>query len=281
MPIPQQIVHHEDARGRILSADSMTYFDERVDADDVLVGGSYAARMTIAWAMRLGVKAVVAHAAGVGKDDAGISGLCLAEEHHVPALACETMSAKLAVGKSVYEGKVGHANQTARALGVEIGQPVAEASNCLLNAKAGQKIIIEESLDDSIYELENSPGGNIRASWGIPVLRSIKEPRPDDVFIQASHCGLTLVGPVVQLCLKGVIANDAGRGKDDSGIASFPHLAREGIAAAAVGAMSARIGDVKSTWVDGVISCMNAVAEERGVQEGMRTREAAIAMLRV
>ncbi len=279
MAIDEQTIHHEDVRGRVLSADSMTYFDERVGERDVLIGGSYAARMTIAWAMRLGARAVVAHAAGVGKDNAGISGLCLAQEYHVPALACETMSARLAVGESVSEGEVGHVNRTAQSLGVEIGQSIAEASDCLLNAEVGRKVVVEESLDDRIYELEHLPKGNIRASWGIPVLRSIKEARPQDVFIQASHCGLTLVPHVLKLNLKGVVANDAGRGKDDSGIASFPYLAREGIAVAAVGAMSARIGDVMSTWEDGVISCMNEVAEKRGVRESMRTREAALVML--
>ena len=279
MATDEHTIHHEDMRGRILSADSITYFDERVGERDVLIGGSYAARMTISWAMRLGARAIVAHAAGVGKDDAGISGLSLAQEYHVPALACETMSASLAAGESVYEGKVGHANQAARSLGVEIGQSIAEASNHLLDAEMGRKVTVEESLDDRIYELEHLPNGNIRASWGIPVLRSIKEPRPDDVFIQASHCGLTLVPHVMELNLKGVIANDAGRGKDDSGIASFPYLSREGIAVAAVGAMSARIGEVMSTWEDGIISCMNEVAEKRGVREGMRTREAAHAML--
>ena len=160
-----------------------------------------------------------------------------------------------------------------------LGQTIAEASKCLLNSQLGRKVIVEESLDDRIYELEHFPHGNIRASWGIPVLRSINEPRPRDVFIQASHCGLTLVPHVLKLNLKGVIANDAGRGKDDSGIASFPYLAREGIAVAAVGAMSARIGDVMSTWEDGVISCMNEVAEKRGVREGMRTRDAALTIL--
>lgn len=279
MTVDEQTIHLEDTRGRILSADSMTYFDEKVEKRDVLIAGSYAARMTIAWAMRLGARAIVAHAAGAGMDDAGISGLRLAQEYHVPALACQTMSARLAVGESVYEGEVGHANQAAKNLGVEIGQSIADASDCLLDAEMGRKVIVEESLDDKIYELELLPNGNIRASWGIPVLRSIKEPRPNDVFIQASHCGLTLIPHVVQLNLKGVIANDAGRGKDDSGIASFSYLALEGIAAAAVGAMSARIGDVMSTWEDGVISCMNEVAEKRGVREGMRTREAAHAML--
>ena len=94
MTTDEHVIHFEDTRGRILSADSMTYFDERVGGKDVLISGSYAARMTIAWAMRLGVRAMVAHAAGVGKDDAGISGLQLAQEYHVPAMACETMSAQ-------------------------------------------------------------------------------------------------------------------------------------------------------------------------------------------
>ena len=117
------------------------------------------------------------------------------------------------------------------------------------------------------------------ASWGIPVLRSIKEPRPNDVFVQASHCGLTLSTHVIPLRLKGVIANDAGRGMDDSGIASFAPLAEAGIAAAAVGAMTARIGDMMSTWNDGVISVVNAVAEARGIRTGMSAKEAALEML--
>ena len=60
-----------------------------------------------------------------------------------------------------------------------------------------------------------------------------------------------------------------------------PIWRRDGIAVAAVGAMSARIGDVMSTWEDGVISCMNEVAEKRGIRAGMKTREAALALLNV
>ena len=210
MATDEHVIHYEDVRGQVLSADSMTYFDEKVGEKDVLIAGSYAARMTIAWAMRLGIKAIVAHAAGVGKDDAGISGLRLAQEHKVPAVACETMSARLAVGESVYQGVVGHANRAARELGVEVGQSVAEASDCLLDAEVGRKVVVEESLDDRIYELGHFQNGNIRASWGIPVLRSINGTRPLDVFIQASHCGLTLVPHALKLNLKGVIANDAG-----------------------------------------------------------------------
>ena len=87
---------YEDGRGRVFTADSMTFFDDRVGAGDVVVSGSYAARTTFGWALGLGVKGIISHAAGVGKDNAGISGLTLAEEHGVPGVACETMSARLA-----------------------------------------------------------------------------------------------------------------------------------------------------------------------------------------
>ncbi|MAE04715.1 MAG: hypothetical protein CMH76_00105 [Nitrospinae bacterium] len=76
-----------------------------------------------------------------------------------------------------------------------------------------------------------------------------------------------------------MITNDAGRGKDDSGIAAFAPLAEAGIAAAAVGTMSARVDETMSTWNDGIISCMNDVAGSRGVLPGMGVREAAGKML--
>jgi hypothetical protein len=190
------------------------------------------------------------------------------------------MSACLADGASVYGGSVGHANENARKLGVEIGQPVSEAARLMLDGPARQPTDPgADGVSNEIYTLEETASGTVYASWGIPVLRSIKEPRPDDVFVQASHCGTTLSKFVIPLKLKGVIANDAGMGKDNSGISSFGPLAEAGIAAAAVGAMSARIGDVMSTWNDGVISVMNAVAEARGVRTGMSTAEAARKML--
>ena len=267
---------HENERGRIFYADSMTYFDERVTGEDVIMSGSYAAGPTLAWALKIGVKGGIAHAAGVGKDDAGINGLALAQIHGMPAAACETMSARLADGKSVYEGTVGHANGLALGLGVEIGQPIAEAARLMLQAPAREPADLGgEAVSNEIYTLEETGSGTVYASWGIPVLRSIKEPRPNDMFVQASHCGATLSKFVIPLRLKGVIANDAGRGLEDSGISSFGPLAEAGIAAAAVGAMTARIGEVMSTWEDGEISAANAVAEARGVRAGMTTPEAA------
>jgi hypothetical protein len=43
---------------------------------------------------------------------------------------------------------------------------------------------------------------------------------------------------------------------------------------------SACIGDGRSTFADGIISFVNAIAELAGIRVGMSAREAALAMLR-
>ncbi len=272
---------HEDESGRILTADSMTFFDERVSTKDIIVCGSYGAASSLRWVHLTGAKGAITHECGIGKDNAGIGILAAGQELGIPMVACETMSARLADGASVYEtGKVGHANQTAKDLGVSSGQPIAEAARLMLKAPAG-KIVETSHLEDvkTITLLDETQDGTIYASWGLPVLKNVQDPHPTSVFVQGSHCGQTLPSQVIRLQLQGIITNDAGRGMDDSAIAAFDPLNDAGISAAAVGTMSARIGDTMSTWDDGVISCMNRVAESRGVRPGITAKEAARKML--
>jgi hypothetical protein len=78
---------------------------------------------------------------------------------------------------------------------------------------------------------------------------------------------------------KGLIANDGGMGKDGSGIDGLAILQQAAIPAAAVAAMSARIGDARSTYHDGVISASNGAATACGVRPGMAASEAARLLL--
>lgn len=78
---------------------------------------------------------------------------------------------------------------------------------------------------------------------------------------------------------KGIIANDAGFCKDRSGVVGLAILEREGIPAASVAALSARIGDAMSTYEDGMISETNVPAAARGVSVGMRADDAAKILL--
>jgi hypothetical protein len=76
------------ATGRVLVADSLTYFGEGADAGpaDVAVGASFAGVPTAAVPLARGVRGWIAHeAAGPGRDEAGIGGLPLSDRFGVPA----------------------------------------------------------------------------------------------------------------------------------------------------------------------------------------------------
>jgi hypothetical protein len=62
--------------------------------------------------------------------------------------------------------------------------------------------------------------------------------------------------------------NDAGFGIEHAGVAGLPILERAGIPAAAVSTMSARIGDGRSTLLDGFISEVNGAAYRLGGRVG-------------
>ncbi len=74
---------------------------------------------------------------------------------------------------------------------------------------------------------------------------------------------------------RGVIFYDGGMAKDSSGRDGLPILDVAGIAAATVDAMSARMGDPRSTYETGVVSALNDCARRAGVEIGQFAREAA------
>jgi hypothetical protein len=101
---------------------------------------------------------------------------------------------------------------------------------------------------------------------------------PEDagaIVITGSHGGLLGGRPETALKVdaRAALYSDAGGGMDDAGISRLPALAARGIAAATVSAASARIGDAKSLYRDGVISHVNAVAAAAGARPGMTARD--------
>ena len=80
--------------------------------------------------------------------------------------------------------------------------------------------------------------------------------------------------------LSGVITNDCGPGKDNIGICGLPDLDKASIPGATVGVTSARVGDARSTYLDGVISYVNETAKAVGIKPGQSASEAAALMLK-
>src|SRR5438445_540021 len=93
------------------------------------------------------------------------------------------------------------------------------------------------------------------------------------------------LGFALEIGVRGLIAHDAGIGRDGagardgSGVDGLPVLDAVDVPAAAVDAMRARIGDPASTWGDGVISAANEAARRAGVAPGQTAGAAARSML--
>jgi hypothetical protein len=265
------VIEH-GASGRIVVSDSISYGGERIGPDDVLVVASYSGVASFVHGLRRGVKALIGHDAGIGKEEAGVSGLRFAQMHGVPAAAVSADTAALANGPSMMGAAISRCNEAARALGVREGQNALEAARCLLDAPAGRKIDVTDAFDNLIHEVFRNARGAIYASASSFVF---KAKIPDDVVCIASHSGRVFAESILTFMPRGAIANDAGMGLAKSGIAGLAILQDAGVCAAAVAAMSARIGDGLSTYHDGAISALNDLAHSRGVRVGMRASRAA------
>jgi hypothetical protein len=95
------------------------------------------------------------------------------------------------------------------------------------------------------------------------------------VLVAGSHGGVYAAYLAAAAGLRGVILNDAGIGLEEAGIAGLLYLERLGIAAAAVGHMTARIGDGADMVARGRLTRVNAPAALLGCRVGEACAQAA------
>jgi hypothetical protein len=100
------------------------------------------------------------------------------------------------------------------------------------------------------------------------------------VVVNASHGGIYAAYLAAKLHAAAAIFNDAGIGKDCAGIGGLDYLDGLGIAAAAIGHDTARIGDGADMLARGVITHANALATALGVRPGLACAEAAALLQR-
>lgn len=231
-------------------------------------GGIYAAYL----AARAGVRGVILNDASVGKDEAGIGGLGYLDDIGLAAATIGHDSARIGDGRdAAARGRISHVNATARDLGCAPEQSAMDCARVMTGAKPAFKN--PPRYRDSRYLLRADP--NAPEVWA---LDSISLLRPDDagrILIAASHGGLVGGRPdgFVKAGLLGLVLNDAGVGMDGAGIARLPTLDQLSIPGASVSAASARIGDGRSCYEDGVISHVNATAARLKLEPGMPTRQ--------
>ena len=103
---------------------------------------------------------------------------------------------------------------------------------------------------------------------------------PRDVLVHAAYLAAPPTVGLLNRGLRGVIAVDAGIGRNESGVGGLALADSVHVPAAAVSVFSAEMCVGRSVWDDGVISRINATAATLGVQPGLSTQEAAALMLR-
>jgi hypothetical protein len=169
----------------------------------------------------------------------------------------------------IERGRISHANGTASALGVGPGDEAVEAARRLTAAE------FRTAKPGTIGETRSILEGGLARRIVLVDSAALVEPGDaGSIVVTGSHGGLVGGDPAMALRCDGYAAvfNDAGIGIDNAGTARLPALETRGIAAFTVSASSARIGEARSSFADGVISAVNGKAAAMGARIGASAR---------
>jgi hypothetical protein len=253
----------------IVTADSITRIGDEANGTVIVNashGGIYAAYL----AAKLHAAAAIFNDAGVGKDRAGIGGLDYLDGLGIAAATIGHDTARIGDGADMLaRGIITHANALAVALGVRPRLPCAEAAALLQQARPSDRLP-PEALEAAFLVVPEQV-----QVWALDSASLVMPEHRDSIVVTGSHGGL--LGGKPETALKydvlGALYNDAGIGVDEAGVSRLPALDDRAIPAATVSAASARIGDARSTYDDGVISRVNARAAALGLHEGISARD--------
>jgi hypothetical protein len=252
----------------IVVADSITRVGPEA-AGAVVVNASHGGIYAAYLAAKLQAAAAIFNDSGVGRDRAGISGLDYLEEFGIPAATVGHDTARIGDGADMMaRGLISHVNQPATDLGLSPGQTCRDAADTLRQARRTDRAP-PDALEAAFLLISDPP-----QVWAIDSASLVLPEHKDSIVVTGSHGGLLGGRPETALKydVRGALYNDAGIGKDEAGISRLLALDARGIAAATVSAISARIGDARSTYEDGIISRVNARAAALGLREGISAR---------
>ena len=253
----------------VLTADSIT----RIGAEAtgaVVVNGSHGGIYAAYLAAKLRVAAAIFNDAGVGRDEAGIAGLDYLADLGVPAAAVGHATARIGDGADmIARGIITHANGQAVALGCHSGMACRDAAVCLQQSTSSGREP-PPALEAAFLWTAAPP-----ALWALDSASLVGTEHVGTVVATGSHGGLLGGRPdtALKAHVLAALFNDAGIGIDEAGVTRLPALDARGIAAATVSAASARIGDARSTYEDGILTRVNRRAAEFGIKPDMSARE--------
>ena len=260
----------------IVVADSITRVAEAQARGAVVVNASHGGIYAAYLAAKLGAGAAIFNDAAVGRDRAGISGLAYLQELGIPAATIGHDTARIGDGADMMgRGVITHTNALAEALGCRPGLSCRDAAAALQAAEPPHRAP-PPALEAAFPVISEPP-----LVWALDSASLVAPEHRDAIVVTGSHGGLLGGRPETALKydVRAAFYNDAGIGIDEAGVSRLPALDDRGIAAATVSAASARIGDARSTYEDGVLSRVNRRAAALDLAPGMPAREA-VALLR-
>ena len=259
----------------IVLADTMTKLGPETRGA-VVVSGSHGGRYCGYLALKAQVRAVILNDAGVGRDRAGIAALVDVEPAGLAAATVSNMSCRIGDSADmIARGVISHANGPARGAGVVAGMSGRQAAERL--RAAPHVAVVPVAISEGRWVLAE-PGWNRR----VVLMDSASMILPEDagqILVTASHGALLGGNPRLALQADGLVGvfNDAGVGIEGWGVTRLPALEERGIAGLTVSAASARIGDARSAFEDGVVSHVNARAADLGAAVGMALKPLLVA----
>jgi uncharacterized protein YunC (DUF1805 family) len=253
----------------VLVADSITRVGPNA-AGAIVVNGSHGGIYAAYVAAKLRVAAAVFSDASVGRDQAGIAGLNYLAGLGIPAAAVGHDTARIGDGSDMMaRGLITHANAPAITLGCQSGMACREAAAALQRASSGTREP-PPALEAAFLLIAEPP-----AVWALDSASLVGPEQVGTIVVTGSHGGLLGGKPETALKIDALAAlfNDAGIGMAEAGVTRLPALDDRGIAAGTVAASSARIGDARSTYEDGILTRVNRHAAALGIAPGMAARE--------
>jgi uncharacterized protein YunC (DUF1805 family) len=233
------------------------------------------------------VKAVFLNNAGIGKNQAGISGLVHYEAENILACAVDHNSAEIGVARDTWEsGIISHTNTLAEKAGIKPGDSVQEAvagiikiidkTSLIQKNKNSESLVNKKEENSSKVDLKKQTQTQIDGV-SITVTDSItflNESNVGDIVVCGSHGGVSAGHYAQKHRLKAVFFNDAGIGKNNAGIKSLDSLSDAGILACTVNCMSAEIFNGQDVLENGIISVCNQLAKTKNIMVNMTVKEA-------
>ena len=231
------------------------------------------------------VKAVFLNNAGIGKNQAGISGLVHYEAESILACAVDHFSAEIGVANDTWKsGIISHTNTLAEDAGIRPGDSVQESVSKITylfdsiyshNTKSLESISTEKEENKSKVDLKKQvqtqiDGVSITVTDSITFLT---DSNSGDIVVCGSHGGLSAGHYAQKHHLKAVFFNDAGIGKNNAGVKSLESLSEAGILACTVDCMSAEIFNGQDVLDYGIISVCNQLAKSKNINANMTVKE--------